>query len=334
MSNKYSIMVQGQCGGRLVFSSSIQYLLLFFFSFLALTMNTTGFDFYHHALTQKSWGDVVGLNGVWAFGFVEVPRYMLGGHILYILSLGVIPVAWVVVVVQTVFSVRALYYASCFGGVMCLTVASFLAYNIVFMSMSGLAFVALLTAALSFRVGASWKIWLFLAASFHPLGFASVVILSIFYFSRYSSLLILFVVVFLSVAITCCDVGVYGVRNLIDRFDLYMSAALGRVFLVVLFFSLPLMIVLLKNKYMNVINAMLSVSPVHAYSLMAVLLFGATVVGWESQFVRGSFISYIMHDGYRYPDADKYNLICAAWISRDCYELIDYSDVSFRQKAL
>lgn len=317
---------------RFRFTLSVQYIFILLFSFFALSINTTGFDFYHHALAQRSWEDIIGLNGVWSFaGLAEVPRYLLGGHILYVLSFGIIPVAWVVVVLHAVMVNKALQYSAAFGSLTCLTVAGFLAYNLIFMSFNGLSFIALLIAVLAFRLGKAWKMWLFLTAAFHPLGFMSVVIITFFYFSKSRSFLVLVAVVFLSIVVGCCNDGVYGVRNLIDQFDLYMTAALGRGLLVLLFFMLPLFFFVMKKMFQVKVANIPSIPLVHSYSLIAASLLAAIIIGWESQFSRASFLSYVIED---HENAQKNNIICAAWVSRDCYDLIDYSDLSFRQALL
>jgi len=310
--------------------------MAFLLSSFALSINTTGFDFYYHVLSLKSWNTLVDMNGSRTFfDLIKVPRYLLGTHFFYFFSLGIIPLAWVVIIMHTVMVVSAIRYSAGIGSLLALFVTLFLTYNIVFVSMTGIALVLLIISMMAFRIGRPWRVWFFFAASFHPLGFVFSVITGIFYFPRIRSFILLLLVLFFSIFI----LSLYGDNNLGPRlivdYEQLFNIAKERSMIQLYFFILPFFYWIMR-KYFRVRITNGPLMPVMlVYWLIAVLLFIAAYIGFEAQLSRISLLGYLLKEktsSQLY--VKKKNMICAAWFSRKCYLSINSSYSPIRQKSL
>lgn len=320
--------------------SLLKFACAFLLAAFALALNTTGFDFYVHALSVMSWDDIPKKNGVWNLpAELQVPRYLLGHHILYLLTFGVFPLAWIVITIHAALFVACLrrleelaWYLTPFLGI-------FFAYNFIFMSMNGVGAAFLLLAVLSRWNGRLWWPWLFLGAAFHPVALVLGVVLAFMFLPWAKSFLAVLGVVLLShvLAISFPESGI-GVRTPFKGLSLQanlMGALFARIVLFFKIFGLGFVtygVIRFARPRLR-----LRRFPIPgALSVAAVLIAGAAMAGWEAQFQSGSAISYIWETDYSgVVQSDKNQLICAAWISRTCYHgLGEERGFGFRQETV
>lgn len=305
----------------------------------ALALNTTGFDFYVHAQSMMSWDYIPQRNSFRGLtGGLLVPRYLLGHHILFLLTLGVIPLAWVVITIHALLLVACLRRLRELAWYLMPLLGVFFAYNFIFMSMTNIGASFLLLAVLSRRTGRGWWPWFFLGAAFHPVTLVLAVILGFLFLPWGRALMALCSVVILShmLAISYPE-SVTEVRMAFDGVALQadlMSRLIVRIILFFKFFGIGVLVYCIIRLGSRRIRIRLPVPG--ALAVAAFLIAGASVKGWEAQFQRGSAISYIGENKtLGTVESDKYQLICAAWITRSCYDgLGEERGFDFRQKTL
>lgn len=318
----------------------LQFAVTFVLATFALALNTTGFDFYVHAHSVMSWGYIAERNSFWSLpSGVLVPRYLLGHHIFFLLTLGVIPLAWVVI------TTHAVLFAACISRLrevawyLMPLLGLFFAYNFIFMSMTGIGASFILLAFLSRRTGRVWWPWLFLGAAFHPVALVLAAILGFIFLPWAKTLLALFGVVILShLLATSYPESVIAVRSPFDGLALQGRPLRALIARVSLFFKilgtgvLAYCVVRIGSRWLRIRRFPIP----GALTMAAVLIVGASVIGWEAQFERGSAISYIWETEYLgVVQSDKNQLICAAWITRSCFNgLGEKRGLGFRQERL
>ncbi|MDB4822119.1 hypothetical protein OAH81_03675 [Candidatus Pseudothioglobus singularis] len=315
---------------NLLFSFETQCLILFFLCTFALSINTIGFDFYHHSLSVESFDSIPRLNSSWIFfNQYEVPRYLLGHYLLVVFSLGFIPIAWVIIILQTIITVKIIRNTSSLGSLFTFMASLFITYYMIFFSMSGLSLEFLFLSFLCFYNGRPWKKWFFLAASFHPIGFILCSLMSIFIFPFKKTILTLLTVAIVALLIRMIELTGNSTDPLLN-FNFYFDTLISRIsnLIYLIFFPIILNFFFLKKSL---------ILPVIMNPLIIIFLglLSASIYSWEAQIKRGSFLTNILlNESYHNSsliNESKDNLICASWIDQNCFNFIDNNDLSFRQ---
>lgn len=320
--------------------SVLQIATSFSLAAFALALNTTGFDFYVHAESMMSWSYIAERNSFWGLpGGLKFPRYLLGHHILYLLTVGVVPLAWVVVTMHAALLVVCIRRLESLAWYLMPLLGLFFAYNFIFMSMTGIGVSFLLLAVLSRRTGRVWWPWLFLGAAFHPVALVLAIILGIVFLPWVKSALVLLGVVLLGhlLAVSYPESGI-GLLRPFDGLHLQAnlaSALISRLTLFLKIFGIGVIGYGMFHFARRWIRIPRFPIP-GALMVAALLIASATVIGWQAQFERGSAISYILDtENLGVVRSDKNQLICAAWVSRGCYQgLGDERGFGFRQEQL
>jgi hypothetical protein len=318
----------------------LQFAASFSLATVALALNTTGFDFYVHAESMMSWHYIPQRNSFWALpGGLKFPRYLSGHHILYLLTGGFVPLAWVVVTMHAALLVACIRRLESLAWYLMPLLGLFFAYNFIFMSMTGIGVSFLLLAVLSRRTGRVWWPWLFLGAAFHPVALVLAIILGVVFLPWVKSALVLLSVVLFShlLAMSYSESAI-GLRQPFDGLHLQANLASALISRLRLFFKI-FGIGVIGYGIFHVGRRWIRIPrfPIPgALMVAAVLIAGAAVIGWQDQFQRGSLISYIWDRGNQtLVQSDKNQLICAAWVSRVCYQgLGDERGFGFRQEQL
>lgn len=327
--------------GRFTVVTLLQFLAAFFLATFALALNTTGFDFYVHAQSMMSWDYIVGRNRFWGFpGGFEVPRYLLGHHILFLLTFGVFPLAWVVITLHAALLVACIRRLDELAWYLAPLLALFFAYIMVYMSMQGIGAAFLVLAVLSYRTGRIWWPWLFLGAAFHPvtLILATILVFLLLPWARGFLVLLGVVVLSLLLAFSYPDSVIRGVLEPFDNPRLFTSLV-GSLTSRLTSFLEVFAIAAITYGMFRVGQRWVRIPrfPMPGALMVAtVLVAGAAAIGHEAQFQRGGAVSYFWDTEYLgVVQSDKNQLICAAWVSRSCYEgLGEERGFGFRQEPL
>jgi hypothetical protein len=309
-----------------------------FIAIVALAINTTGFDFYAHVESMTSLERIGSRNPFWQINGLKLPRYLLGHHLLFFLSFSILPIAWVVVAIHGFILTMCVELARNFSFSIQVVIGIFFAYIMVYMSMQGIGAAFIMLAILSYYKSQCWRHWIFLGAAFHPVSFCAAALVSLLFQGRFRSSIVFFLVLSLSFglgAMYSLDM-VKSVRPVFVNMtvpEAYLEGGLSRLSIFLKVLGLMVIFALVSK----LINRRLSLPKLKFSGV--ILSCGSAVVfalllGWEAQWQRGSLITYFFgKDSGTFVEADKNQLICAAWISRNCYyQLGDERGFSFRQE--
>jgi len=309
---------------RLERINPFEFLFFFLFSFSALAFNTLGFDFYHHVVVNSNFESLTASQSGWSLLGIGIPRYLMGEHILYLLTLGVVPLGWVVVFINAYFFMRIMCHSFLLLGSFSLIVFLIASYNVVFMSMMSLGFLALWSAYLRYRLGKPYWFYLALGASFHPLTCIGSFMALLFRSDRLKNSLAPLLVLVLSVIVSYASDE--NSKEILDRLEdlIYITWTRSYFLLVVLAFFVLFRKIKQRIFYLRVPKNT-------SYGLLGIGFFSILMLSYSAQIERGSFFVYLTEqidaDEISYVHKQKNLLICAAWISRSCYEHINVKDI-------
>ena len=209
---------------------------------LALMANNTGFDFYFLASTQRSIEYIIESSGGWRIGDFYIPRYILGTHLLFFMSFAIIPFAWIIIMLHSLLAYYILKNARKLNPGYSIGGMAIIVINFVYMSMSGIGFLAIYCAYISYKNDKNWKIPFFIATAVHPVTFI-LSFFSLFLKKRFTALKILLFTSFTAIILGFLHSSIHG-KNLSALFEKYLDIFLLRArFIAIIVIGISLLVI-------------------------------------------------------------------------------------------